>query len=289
MRAKKQKQKLSISPPLQKTAGSRKSCQRSKPTALGLLQWLWAQQFPGPEGCLASFSTLFFQNSLKKKKKKTFNCHVNAIALFFYFLKGKDGKNANFIIINGTCVCRGLRLPYLEGTCDGVGICCPQRPPAPVELTYNDRHVPRGPGSSPYQLWKGQEEVFGTWRHSCKAACPLELLQVTSDPRRENRRIWTVPPGLVILTSAKNSLEWRESPWHSSVLYLSRGNFWNSACKSKPLIVSICPTPQIFLNAAYMFLTWEGFTATQDLLIVVSLALTLSLVYVCTALLRSSG
>lgn len=76
---------------------------------------------------------------------------MNAIALFFFFLKGKDGKKtANFIIISGTCVCRGLSLAYLERTCDGVVICCPQRSPAPVGLTYNDEHLPQGPGSSPY-------------------------------------------------------------------------------------------------------------------------------------------
>ena len=86
---------------------------------------------------------------------------MNAIALFFFFLKGKDGKKtANFIIISGTCVCRGLSLAYLERTCDGVVICCPQRSPAPVGLTYNDEHLPQGPGSSPYWLWEGQEESW---------------------------------------------------------------------------------------------------------------------------------
>ena len=93
-----------------------------------------------------------------KKKKKLSTCHECRSIILFFPQGARWEKNANFIIINGACVYRGLRLPYLEGTCDGIGICCPQRPPAPVGLTYNDEHAPRGPGSSPYQLWKGQEE-----------------------------------------------------------------------------------------------------------------------------------
>lgn len=184
---------------------------------------------------------------------------MNAIALFFLFpQRERWKKNANFIIINGTCVCRGLRLPYLEGTCDGVGICCPQRPPAPVGLTYNDEHVPQGPGSSPYQLWKGQEESLAPGATPARQLALWNCFRWHPIPRK-NRRIWTVPHvGLVILTSAENSLEWRESPWHSSVLYLVEETSGTLPGNQEPLIVSICPTPQIFLNAAYMFLTWEG-------------------------------
>lgn len=77
-------------------------------------------------------------------------CHECHSIILFFPQGERWKKTANFIIISGTCVCRGLRLAYLEGTCDGVVICCPQRSPAPVGLTYNDEHVPQGPGSSPY-------------------------------------------------------------------------------------------------------------------------------------------
>ena len=88
-------------------------------------------------------------------------------------------------LLSGTCVCRWLELPYLGGTCGGVVTCSPQGSPAPVGLTYNEGHVPQGHTSSPYWQMGQVGRVVSTWLHSCKAARPLELLQVTSVPWEE--------------------------------------------------------------------------------------------------------
>ena len=206
---------------------------------------------------------------IKKKKKKNFQHVMNAIALFFLFpQRERWKKNANFIIINGTCVCRGLRLPYLEGTCDGVGICCPQRPPAPVGLTYNDEHVPQGPGSSSYQLWKGQEESLA----------PGSTLQVTSDPQEEQTYLnsasrWSGNPDF-----CRKQLRMEGESLTFKCPLLGRGNFWNSAWKSRALDSFNMPHSSDLSKCSLHVLDLGGFTATQDLLIVVSLALTLSLV-----------
>lgn len=152
------KQKSFIIPSTTKDCWEQKVLLAIKVNSLGAPTVTVSSTVPWSWGCLASFSTLFFQNSFFFFFNVHLTCHECHSIILFFPQGERWKKTANFIIISGTCVCRGLRLAYLEGTCDGVVICCPQRSPAPVGLTYNDEHVPQGPGSSPYWLWEGQEE-----------------------------------------------------------------------------------------------------------------------------------
>ena len=133
----------------------------------------------------------------------------------------------------------------------------------------------------------GAGGVFSTWLHSCKAACPLELLQVTSDPQEEQMYLNSASPWSCNPDSCRKQLRMEGESLTFKWPLLGRGNFWNSAWKSTALDSFIMQCSSDHSKCSLHVLDLGEFAATQDLLIVVSSRLTLSLVYVCTAVLSS--
>lgn len=124
----------------------------------------------------------------------------------------------------------------------------------------------------------GAGRAFSTWLHSCKAACPLELLQVTSNPQEEQTYLNSASPWSGNPDSCRKQLRMEGESSTFKCPLLGRENFWNSAWKSRALESFTMQYSSDLSKCILHVLDLGGSAATQDLLIVVSLALTLSLV-----------